>query len=789
MKKKNDTVILSPIFQEMKRFYQLGAAPLWLHPKSKRPIGNGWTTGPRKSYSELKAEFKEGMNLGVRLGTPSQIEDGKFLAVIDVDIKSSEERHKKEALSALRKITGQEKWPTVLSGRGGGSCHIYCVTKIPFKTFNPFVSPDLVKVHMPSKSPSKSELDALSEKEIKQGLRLSRAWEISFYSEGRQVVVPPSIHPDSGRAYEWSVDWDVKRKNFPVLDFETWQDKEEKKSSSRPKVEGKWTHEEFDFRPDETLDVRWLPDLSDKMRRLIVSGEWKGSQVSDRSAYLIVAAGGLLSAGLDRNGVLSILTDKSTFLGECAYDHAQTKDRRRAALWLWNYTVKRVMEERDVKSIFSGVEIEVPRELNEEETEKQAESFREERGWEWELTRSGAKGEGPPKPTLNNSLLVLSNIVGRDVFKRDSFALRDVYGMDTPWNGKAGEVMTDDDVAKIKQWLGKEWGFEPGRDVLNDTITVMACNSSFDPIRDWLDRLPKWDRCKRLDTWLAKHFEGDGEPEYLAQVFRKWMVAMVLRVYEPGAKFDWMPIFEGPQNMGKSSFGRILVGESFFLDWLPNLADKDSALSLQGMWAVEMGELASLRRNEVETVKAYLTRTVDKFRPPFGRRLIESPRRCVFYGTTNRDTYLRDETGNRRFKPVKVGALNFDQLRKDREQLFAEAKYLFDCCAESGPTLYLSGKAALFEKQIHQEKMVEDDSDLMAEVIRDFIEKYEEQTGELCLKKFRLQDLFTGIGPLGKWRFDQKSMQLATRALKKIGAESWKSHGRKMWKIELGDRF
>ena len=147
--------------------------------------------------------------------------------------------------------------------------------------------------------------------------------------------------------------------------------------------------------------------------------------------------------------------------------------------------------------------------------------------------------------------------------------------------------------------------------------------------------MPPWDETPRIDTWLKRNFEAQGDDEYLAQVFRKWLCAMVIRAYEPGAKFDWMPIFEGEQGVGKSSFGRMLCGDKYFLDWLPDLMNKDSALALQGIWAVEMGELASFRKNEIEAVKAFLTRTVDKVRPPYGERWLESKRRCVFFGTTN----------------------------------------------------------------------------------------------------------------------------------------------------------
>ncbi len=263
---------------------------------------------------------------------------------------------------------------------------------------------------------------------------------------------------------------------------------------------------------------------------------------------------------------------------------------------------------------------------------------------------------------------------------------------------------------------------------------------------------------------------------------------MVMRVYHPGAKFDWMPIFEGAQGVGKSSFGRLLVGDKYFLDWLPNLNDKDSALSLQGMWGVEMGELSQFRKNELENIKAFISRTVDKLRPPYGRRLMESARRCVFFGTTNRETYLIDDTGNRRFKPVVVGRLNFKKLAEDRLQLFAEAKHLFDKKIENGRTLDLTGKAKEFERKIHAEKMVEDDSNVMRELMHDFIEKVQKGDISFDFKKFKINDLFGGIGPLSRYPPTGKNSFFASKMLKSYGGQKRKIRGCNYWEIDEGDR-
>lgn len=753
------------VLEEAKRLYDLGFAILWLKPRAKNPVDNGWTTGPRKEWKELERQYQKDFNVGVRLGTPSKI--GKwYLAAVDLDIKSLDPRHVAEALSACKKITGGNIFPVVLSGRGGGSRHYYYLSRAPFKTWNPARSKETVKYVSPSKKVSKLEYEKLTPKEIAAGVRLGPAWEVSLYSEGRQVVLPPSIHPDSGEAYRWKRPIE-SAKNLPVLSNRTaLSDAPGSQPSERVTLD--------DFKV-ETVELGWLP-----VSKELLEGIRSGKNVTDRSAFLLRASSALLSAGLSQNEVLSVLTDKETFIGEAAYEHAKTESRKRAAEWVYRFTLKKVVTEKeDVKSVFATPAL-PPRKLSPEEMEKVAAEFKADRDWRQDIVRSK---EGKPAHLINNIIHIISNSVNPAVVRRDEFACRDSYSLDTPWGGFKNKVIRDDDLDEIQSWMGKTFGFEPSKNIVESALTVTARQNAFDPVRDWLDALPEWDGKKRLDVWLKENFEAEGDDEYLAQVFRKWMVAMVMRVYEPGAKFDWMPIFEGAQGAGKSSFGRLLVGETYFLDWLPNLHDKDSALSLQGKWGVEMSELSQFRRNELETIKAFVTRTIDKFRPPFGKRLIESPRRCVFFGTTNRQTYLIDETGNRRFKPVVVGKLNFKALQKDRLQLFAEARYLFKEKIESEITLELNGQAQIFERKIHQEKMVEDDSNSMEESMRNFMEKV--YTGEVKfdLEKFQILELFEGIGPLAFWRKENKNLQFASKMLKRLGGEVRRIHGRRTWKL------
>ncbi len=215
--------------------------------------------------------------------------------------------------------------------------------------------------------------------------------------------------------------------------------------------------------------------------------------------------------------------------------------------------------------------------------------------------------------------------------------------------------------------------FDPGKDHVHDALIQLALIRRFDPIRDFLDGL-QWDRRPRLDTWLSTYLSAEDTP--LNSWFGKLtLVAAVRRVRQPGCKFDHILVLEGEEGTMKSSAIELLAldPKNFSDQRILGLSDREQQELLRGKWLYEISEMQGMKRAEVEHVKAFASRTHDRARPAYGRSVNDQPRRCILIGTTNADTYLKSQTGNRRFWPVKTGTINLDAMRRDRDQLWAEA--------------------------------------------------------------------------------------------------------------------
>jgi predicted P-loop ATPase len=245
---------------------------------------------------------------------------------------------------------------------------------------------------------------------------------------------------------------------------------------------------------------------------------------------------------------------------------------------------------------------------------------------------------------------------------------------------------TDIEDAAAQEWLQIAGLPGVGRETVATAVSQRSRELSYHPLRDWLNEL-KWDGIPRveggttpggeiLEPWLSTYF-GAPNTTYTQAIGTMWLVSAVARVLEPGCKVDHMLILEGDQGTGKSAACRILCGECYFSDTLPEIGSKDAKAHLSGKWIVELAELDALLRAEPSSTKAFLTQQIDRFRPAYARRDVDSPRQCVFVGTTNQKQYLKDETGGRRFWPVQTGVIDLPSLSTDRVQLWAEAVHLY----------------------------------------------------------------------------------------------------------------
>lgn len=280
---------------------------------------------------------------------------------------------------------------------------------------------------------------------------------------------------------------------------------------------------------------------------------------------------------------------------------------------------------------------------------------------------------------LKNLLLILNNDENLKgiVFNQLSDGM-EIKG-DVPWTHPS-KFWRDADDAQLISYIDLTYGNFSARNY-DIAVSKVTDDRSYHPIKEFLSSLPEWDELPRVDTLLVD-FLGAVDNDYVRAVTRKTLVAAIARVMNPGCKFDTMLVLSGPQGKGKSTLIAKLCGE-WFNDslLLSDTKDKTAAEKLQGYWILEIGELAGLKKTDIETLRGFLSRQNDIYRAAFGRRATPHPRQCVFIGTTNADTYLRDITGNRRFWPVKVPGSDtrhsWELTREEVEQIWAEALHYY----------------------------------------------------------------------------------------------------------------
>lgn len=313
---------------------------------------------------------------------------------------------------------------------------------------------------------------------------------------------------------------------------------------------------------------------------------------------------------------------------------------------------------------------------------------------------------------IANIILILENdpaLAGHIV--HDLFTGMDSAKDGLPWNKNANQ-WTDTDDANLRVWLEKHYDIT-GKEKIADALTAVLTRHSYHPIRDYLNGLT-WDGVPRLDRIIIDYM-GAEDSELNRAMSRKHFVAAVARVFNPGCKYDYCLIMSGAEGIGKSTLLRVMGGK-WFNDSITTLEGKEGMEQLRRAWVVELGELSSIKRSDVEQVKAHLSKQVDIYRAAYARRVLEHPRQCVFCGTTNEALFLKGDTGNRRFWVIPVVAELrkyrdwSEAIRRDRDQLWAEAVHYY----KQGEPLYLSEELEAQAKQRQQDFNDDNDDPIVA---------------------------------------------------------------------------
>ena len=333
-------------------------------------------------------------------------------------------------------------------------------------------------------------------------------------------------------------------------------------------------------------------------------------------------------------------------------------------------------------------------------------------GWKRRLITSR---EGVAKPILANAIIALSQAPEWEgVLAYSDFSMSTVCLKVPPWSGStAGSEWSDHEDRCTADWLQHN-GIFVGVEIASQAVQVAAKSHSFHAVRDYLNGL-QWDGTERLSTWLSLYM-GVEHSDYASAVGARWLIQAVARIYQPGVKADTCLILEGEQGTLKSTALKTL-GHPWFTDEIAELGTKDASLQTLGVWIIELSELDSMSRGEVSRIKSFMSRATDRFRPPYGRRIITSPRQCVFAGSVNQNTYLRDDTGGRRFWPVSCGAIDIKSLKRDRDQLWAEAAVQY----KIGTPWWLDTKSLNRDAEQEQEDRLE--TDPWQELISDWCER------------------------------------------------------------------
>lgn len=708
-----------------------GASLHWLVPFEKRPIANDWTNVPIQFEADLRRTYQSNANIGIRLGEPSKIDD-YYLHLIDLDIRNADLAA--EAWAKLLELwPDAKKFPTCISGSGGESRHVYFLTERPF----------------PKKKLAKSTGFSMVWDDKKQREVRKYDWEIDILGTGSQAVIPPSIHPDTKLPYTWGSPLDL---DLPFL-----------MSIDAALVES-WGVSAATAEPDEDEDdlfalVRNAPmDLDDEKIDDILDGlpeDW----VDDRDQWLTVGAA-LHHQFEGSNKGFELWNEWSKQSPKFdVKDSARvwksfkgSKHPVRMASLIQAVNNHKMSQELDLD--FDDGPSNLPATIDDNDfsdllgsdpaSAQAAKKDEPDPDWVQRLHRNE---EGELKSTLPNVSLMVDNdprmralpafnefkqeVVQRGaprVAKKKRQSAHDPVNLEgslwdvvDPLNGDPWTDSHDTAIRAIIETKTqmKGYGIKVTDRDLRGAIDMTARKRSFHPVKELLESEP-WDGKLRAETVFIDYL-GCDDNDYYRQAALMTLVGAVARIYRPGHKFDFVPILEGVQGKGKSTFIEIL-GLQWYNELAGDISDpKQMVEIMQGSWILEIGELSAMQRSEVNDLKAFVTRTHDKVRLAWEKRAREFPRQCIFIGSTNDREYLKDQTGGRRFWPIEckiIGQIDNPKLRREIMQIWAEALHIYRQmeAEHKGRTLplYLTATAGDIATDMQESRRVETAEEMLA---------------------------------------------------------------------------
>ena len=356
---------------------------------------------------------------------------------------------------------------------------------------------------------------------------------------------------------------------------------------------------------------------------------------------------------------------------------------------------------------------------SEESRQQAAEDFapmQEGEDWRQRLTRDK---NGQVVADATNALLIMTFDENLKGIRRNEMSGRlEAEGL--PWD-RPDKYWRDVDDDQLYMWIAKEHKVQFPDNKFFKALNTAADNRSFHPIKEYLAGLPEWDGVERAEKLLIDYL-GAPDNVYTREVTRKTLTAAIARIYEPGIKFDYVLVLVGPQGKGKSTLFNRLAGE-WFSDalTLTDMKDKTGAELVQDHWIMELGEMTGMKKADVESVKSFVSRQIDTYRPAYGRVVENHPRQCIIVGSTNAEQgFLRDVTGNRRFWPVNISGKGqhraWDLTPELVAQIWAEVKMNY----EIGEDLFLTGEAERIAADAQREAM---ETDERQGIVEEYLEK------------------------------------------------------------------